>query len=286
MQYYSELICINYKDFCDFRANDNTKKHIWLREEKMDIGGGRISIDDIDRLVDHEDTERVIISGLRQDTFEYFIKTYGNKIKYLNFFKNKLIEDYSILSCLTDVHCIKFFHNQRVTKLWDMTSNHSLAGLAFDDFSKLHSLEGIQAAPKLQHLHFGDRIWNTSTLTDLLPLVGTKLLSFSFGGKTIDNNEISVYMKMPELRFLDFRTNLYSTEQLAQIVASCPKVSGYALCPYVKFDIVDKNQKDVLICGKRKPFLHSKDDAAQIESYAKKFYSLVEKYKQSGDQTR
>ena len=272
---------MEYKDFCDFRANDDTKKHIWLREEKMDIGGGRISIDDMNRLSDYENTETVIISGLRQDTFEYFIATYGKKIKYLYFFKNKLIEDYSALSCLRDIRCMKFFHNQRVTKLWDMTSNHSLTGLAFDDFSRLHSLDGIQTAPNLKHLHFGDKIWNTSTLTDLLPLVGIKLISFSFGGKTIENNEISIYMKMPKLRFLDFRTNLYTTEQLAQIVASCPDISGYALCPYVKFHGADEAQKDVLICGKGKPFLHSKSDADKIEAYAKKFYSLVEKYKQS-----
>jgi len=232
-------------------------------------------------LGEYENTEKVMISGLKQDTFEYFIMKYGNRIKYLNFFKNKLIEDYSPLSCLTEIQCLKFFHNQRVTRLWDMTSNKDLVGLAFDDFSRLHSLDGIQTAPNLKHLHFGDRIWNTSTLSDLLPLVGTLLVSFSFGGKTIVNNDISVYTKMPELNFLDFRTNLYSTEQLAQIMASCPNVSGYALSPYVKFDRIDNGLKDVLICGKGKPFLYSADDADKIEAYTQKFYALVEKYKRN-----
>jgi hypothetical protein len=277
---------MNYEDFCTFRTvnNPNTNKYIWLREENMDIGGGKISYDDIDRLEDHHDTERVMISGLRQDTFEYFIEKYGDKVKYISFFKNKLIDDFSMLSCLTKVHSIAFFHNQRVTRLWDMSLNYNLAGLAFDDFSRLHSLDGIQTATNLKHLYFGDKICTTSKLTDLLPLVGAKLTSFSFWGKTIVDNDISIYMKMPDLRYLDFRTNLYSTEQLAQIVASCPQISGYALKPYIKYDHeIAQLQKDVLICGKGKPFLHSKKDAERIESYVKKFYLLVEKHNRCND---
>lgn len=272
---------MDYKEFCDFQANDDPKSYLWIREEKMDIGGGRICVGDIDRLDSHDSIERVMISGLRQDTFEYFVTKYGNKIRQLNFFKNKLVEDFSALSCLTEIQSIKFFHNQRATKLWDMTSNHRLTALAFDDFSRLHSLEGIQTAPNLKHLYFGDRIWCTSTLTDLLPLAGTKLNSFRFWGKKIENDDIAIYTKMPELQFLDFRTNLYTTEQLAQIAASCPGLSGYALSPYVKFDGILHGQKDVLVCGKGKPFLYSKTDAKKMEAYAEKFYSLVEKYKQS-----
>ena len=50
---------------------------LWLRDEKMDISGGKISVSDIDVLKDHPDTDTVTISGLRQDTFEYFIATYA-----------------------------------------------------------------------------------------------------------------------------------------------------------------------------------------------------------------
>jgi len=251
---------------------------IWLHQENMDIGGGEISIDDINRINQYDNTDTITISGLRQDTFEYFIERYGDRITYLYLWKNKLVEDFSALSRLTKVRYIDFFGNQRVTKLWDMSSNHCLEGLAFNDFSRLRSLDGIQNAPNLKHLHFGNKVWATSILSDLEPLAGTKLISFSFGGKKIEREDISVYARMPELKVLDFATNLYTTEILAQIVAMCPDVSGYALVPYRTFDASNR-EKDVLICGKGKPFLHSKKDMEKIEGYKKKFYDLVRKYK-------
>jgi len=267
---------MTYEEF-----NENRKGHncIWLHQEDMDIGGGKISFEDIDRINQYDNIDKVMISGLRQDTFEYFVKKYGNKIKFINFFKNKLVEDFSPLSSLTKVRHISFFHNQRVTKLWDMSSNRNLEGLSIDDFSRLHSLDGIQTAPQLKHLHFGDRVWLTSTLNDLIPLTETRLVSFSFFGKNIVKNDISIYTKMLKLKFLDFPPKFYTTEQLAQIVASRPDISGNALVPYIKFDDELSNGEDVLICGKRKPFLNSKKDAVKIKAYADQFYQLVEQYK-------
>ena len=45
-------------------------KSLWLHEADMDIGGGRISIPEIDVLAEHPEAEAVRISGLRQDIFE------------------------------------------------------------------------------------------------------------------------------------------------------------------------------------------------------------------------
>ncbi|WP_276326137.1 hypothetical protein [Pseudobacteroides cellulosolvens] len=39
--------------------------------------------------------------------------------------------------------------------------------------------------------------------------------------------------------------------------------------------------KDVLICGKRKPFLSSIKDAEKIKSYTEKFEKLVNQYKEN-----
>ena len=70
---------------------------IWLHPKKIDIGGGRIEKDDIDQLASHPEAQVVRIMGLRQDTFEYFIQTYGRQLRIIEFFKNKLVEDWSLL---------------------------------------------------------------------------------------------------------------------------------------------------------------------------------------------
>lgn len=107
----------------DYDKATQTHSCLWLREEKMDIGGGTISIEDIDKLKDYPDTDVVTISGLHQDTFEYFIKTYGAQLRAIRFFKNKLVEDWSLLGTLPKLEYVYFFANQRISSLWDMSRN-------------------------------------------------------------------------------------------------------------------------------------------------------------------
>ena len=150
---------INGKSDYDFKTQTHTC--LWLREEKMDIGGGKISIADIDKLKEYPGTEVVTISGLRQDTFEYFIQTYGRQLKAISFFKNKFVEDWSLLGTLPDVEYLQFFANQRI---------HSLTGLCIEDFSNLSSIDGIQTAPALKDFRIGNAIWSTMVLDSLAPL--------------------------------------------------------------------------------------------------------------------
>jgi hypothetical protein len=70
---------------------------------------------------------------------------------------------------------------------------------------------------------------------------------------------------MPNLEILNFPTNLYTTEQLAWLVAKLPNVQGYALRPTIKYD--DNSGKDVLICGKRKPLLSSEEDGLNYDRW-------------------
>jgi hypothetical protein len=269
---------MTYNDFCTII--DDNSDYIWIHEEKMDVGGGKITISDIDKLENYDNIDKVMISGLRQDTFEYFVSKYGNRIKYLKIFKNKLIEDFSALATLENIIYIDFFHNQRATKLWDMTHNINLQAIALDDFSRLHTLKGIETAPSLKYLHFGDKVWSTSTLTDLESLIYTKLVGFSFGGKDIENNDIMVFSKISTLKYVDFPSNLYTTEDIAKLVAKCPYLEGFSLKPFITFARDDTSIKDVLICGKRKPFLFSVADAEKIEKYVTEFNKLVVMYKE------
>jgi len=256
----------------------STNDYKWLEQSKKDIGGGIITFEEIDKINEFEKTEKIMVSGLRQDTFEYFIRTQAHKFKAIMFWKNKLVNDWSLLSTLKDIVFIGYFHNQRINELWDMSENIALEGLYICDFTRLHSLKGIEKAPKLERLSFGDAVWNTSVLEDIKPLENSVIKEFHFGGKKIENEDISIYTKMPKLEILDFRSNLYTTEQIAWLVAKLPNVQGYSLKPYIKFDREVFDMQDVLICGKRKPFLSSIQDSEKIEKYVSKFEKLVTQY--------
>lgn len=267
----------------NFDYDPETKLHtcLWLREEKMDIGGGIISVEDIDKLKDYPDTDVVTISGLRQDTFEYFIKTYGHQLKAIRFFKNKFIEDWSLLGTLHQLEYLDFFVNHHISSLWDMSGNESLSGLCIQDFTKLSSIKGIETAPALKEFVIGNAIWDKMILESLMPLAHTNIEKFMFCGKSIADNDYSFLADMPNLKQFDFPTNMLTTEQVAWIVANFPELEGFALnakkdCTLMNSEY--KNVPGVLIVGKRKPSLIVAGNEKRIAKYEQNFEQLKKKY--------
>ena len=268
----------------DYDKTTKTHNSLWLREENMDIGGGKITIADIDKLKNYPDTEVVTISGLKQDTFEYFIKTYGKQLKAIRFFKNKFVEDLSLLGTLPHLEYLYFFANQRVTALWNMTENKSLSSLCIEDFSRLASIRGVETAPALKEFRIGNAIWNTMVLDSLMPLSNSKIERLSFTGRAIGDNDFSFLETLPELKVFDFATNVFTTEQVAWIAANCPLAEGYALKAKVDCMLPDSNEHLVdvpksIIVGKRKPVLKVKGNEEKIQKYVDSFEKLKKKYK-------
>jgi hypothetical protein len=267
----------------NFDYDPETKLHtcLWLREEKMDIGGGTISVEDIDKLKDYPDTDVVTISGLRQDTFEYFIKTYGHQLKAIRFFKNKFIEDWSLLGTLHQLEYLDFFVNHHISSLWDMSGNESLSGLCIQDFTKLSSIKGIETAPALKEFVIGNAIWDKMILESLMPLAHTNIEKFMFCGKSIADNDYSFLADMPNLKQFDFPTNMLTTEQVAWIVANFPELEGFALNAKRDCTLMNSEYKDVpgvLIVGKRKPSLIVEGNEKRIAKYEQNFEQLKTKY--------
>ena len=268
----------------DYDKTTKTHNSLWLREENMDIGVGKITIADIDKLKNYPDTEVVTISGLKQDTFEYFIKTYGKQLKAIRFFKNKFVEDLSLLGTLPHLEYLYFFANQRVTALWNMTENTSLSSLCIEDFSRLTSIRGVETAPALKEFEIGNAIWNTMVLDSLMPLSNSKIERLSFTGRAIGDSDFSFLETLPELKVFDFATNVFTTEQVAWIAANCPLAEGYALKAKVDCMLPDSNEHLVdvpksIIVGKRKPILKVKGNEEKIKKYVDSFEKLKKKYK-------
>lgn len=276
----------SFDSFADgsFDYDCKTKNHtcLWLREANMDIGGGTISKEEIDSLTNYPDIDVVTISGLRQDTFEYFIKNYGKQLRAIRFFKNKFVEDWSLLGTLTQLEYVYFFFNQRISSLWNMRKNFSLTGLCIEDFSRLSSIKGIETAPSLKEFRLGNAVWNKMVIESLTPLANTGIEKFAFYGKSIIDNDYSFLANMPKLKQFDFATNLLTTEQVAWIVSNFPNLDGFALTATRECNLYDPSWNKVpgtLIVGKRKPSMIIQGNEKRIERYVKNFELLKQKYK-------
>lgn len=260
------------------------KTELSLHAPDWDVTGGKIRISDIDVLANYPNVKPVTISGLSQDTFEYFIQTYGGQLKYIEFFKNKSVEDWSLLGSLPELECVDFFHNQRITKMWDMRKNYALKAIFIEDFTRLHDLSGVEKAPSLEWFYFGDAVWSTSVIDSLTMFATSPVKRISFYGKKIEDMDLSFVPQMSKLEILDFPRNMFSTEQVAWVVANCPNLAGAALKPYLDYLEWNKatGKSDIptaLIVGKRKPTIHVEGNEARIRKYVKQFEEYVKKYR-------
>ena len=274
----------SFSSFCNgsFDWDPEKEQHtrlLWLKEENPDIGGGRIRISDIDRLRDYPNEDTVMISGLRQDTFEYFINTYGNQLKAIKFFKNKLIEDWSLLGTLPNIQYLYFFHNQRIDRFWDMSANHALTGLAVMDFTRIKNIELVNTAPKLEDFRIGNEWWNTMIIDSFMPLAGTLIRHLSCKAKNIMDQDLSFLDSMPYLETFDFPPHLFTTEQVAWIAANHPEMSGWSITPYAGYPTDKEPDSEGWVVGKRKPFLKYIGNEEKIRKYEKAFNELKRKYK-------
>jgi hypothetical protein len=241
-------------------------------------------VEQIEVLRNHPEATEIWIGGLTQETFEYFVDTYGQQFRVIHFWKCPLITDFSRLERLTRVEYLLFFWNQRVSRLWDMSRNLNLRGISFDDFTRLRTLEEIPLAPRLEELYFVDRIWNAFVAESLKPLAKARMLrSLRFTALRIVDNDITPLAEIPNLEVLEFPPRLFTIEQVAWLTSKLPHVRSSVLCPYLRLDSPFDHEgimKDVLVIGKGKPFLNSYVDQDRLEKYETQFSSLVKQYTQ------
>ena len=275
---------VHVPDFDDLVKQEWDYPVIDIKAADADVSGGKISIEEIDRIADHPEAKSVSIFGLRQDTFEYFIKTYGHQFRYIRFFKNKSVEDWSLLETLPELEGLYWFHNQKITKLWDMSKNYALKAVELSDFTKLHDLSGIEKAPALEWFGFGDAVWSTSEIESLRPFINTNIRRISFTGKTIRDMDISFIPQIKSLEVFDFPTNLFAMEEVARLVGSCPNLEGYSLKPYIETQLFNEETRKtdkpgVVLVGKRKPVLAVEGNETRIANHVSKFNKIVEQFR-------
>ncbi|MDQ8196384.1 hypothetical protein QEH59_18280 [Coraliomargarita sp. SDUM461004] len=250
---------------------------------EAEIGGGRISKKTIDQ-IESSDSGFLKISGLTQETFEYFVGNYGGRFTSIEFWKCPLISDLSPLETLGDIEAISYYWNQRAEKLWDMSKNTRLTRFAFEDFTRVKSLEQVSACTSLKELTFGNKVWVTQEIDSLEPLKQLKnLCKLGFYIKKVLDGRLAPISELPQLSSVDFPLNLFSTEKLAWLTSRIgDKTQSRCLAPYHRIEkpIDDgSKKKDTFIVGKRKPLLDWNQDRERISKYTQKFEALVAKYK-------
>ena len=262
------------------RASDN---NAYLSLIQQDVSGGRITRQEIDAIKNFSSATEISISGLTQDTFEYFVENYGSQFKAIIFWKCPLIQDLRKMALLDRVEYVVYFWNQRAERLWDFSKTKALRGFCFDDFTRMHDISELSEAPSLEELHFGDRVWRKYIVNTLQPLRECTLLrSLSFSAKKILDEKIEPIAYLKKLEQLSFPSNQFSTEQVAWLKAHLPNaVTSESLQAYRTIEKPIKmgsKNKDAFVAGKRKPVLDSIQEKDRLAKYVGQFNVMHQWY--------
>lgn len=243
---------------------------------QKEVSGGVISFEQIDTIKDFPGAKSIIISGLKQDTFEYFVNTYGKQFQAIAFWKNKGVSDLSDLSLLSDIEYISYFVNQKASKLWDMTNNKKLVGLSLTDFSKLHSLDGIEKAGNLDYFNIGNRVEARMEIESFKPITNTNIRHFSWGGKKVQDNDFGC-LANSKIEELDIAPTQFTLLELAQLLALFPEtLKGSITKPYIKGGVKDKDgyTEYFFLCKGEKTCVKGQDDE-RFASYLNEFENIL-----------
>ncbi len=253
-----------------------------------EINGGKVSLDELKRLADSPTATALTISGLEQKSLEFLCEHVGAPFTAIHFWKCPRIEDLSALEAMPQLTHVAFYWNQRATRLWNLARTPRLRGLHFDDFTKLQDLSDLPGATSLEELAFGNAVWNRFGIPSLEPLAElVSLRSLAFNAKSVLDGRIQPLAKLVRLDELDVPSGLFTTIQLAWLRAHLPRsVSSTALEPFrrLRQPLTRKGkQLDVLVSGKRKPFLSTQSDSARLDRYVAEFNRLVERFSNEPD---
>ena len=267
------------RDLFELRWAGDNQPSWFIDLVQPQIGGGKFDTAQLSQIEARPHATALRISGLDQAAFEQLVSGYGRQFTAIEFWKCPRIEDVTPLEDLSGLRMVSFYWNQRSTRLWNLSRTPHLTALRVEDFIHLHRLDDLVDGHGLKELILGDAVWSKTTFETLEPLASLKgLLSLSLLPKRIDDGRIQPLGSLTNLENLRIPFNLFTTEQIAWLRARLPETveseALNALLLTTPFEGDDK-QRDVLLIGKRKPWLNSEQDAAKIQKHVSRFRQLV-----------
>ena len=248
---------------------------------------GDITTEDIDGVQAFPYIRTVSVSGLKQHTFEYFVRRYGHQFKAIRFCNCHRVEDWSLLGTLPKLEYLYWEGNKCVSTLWDMRGNKFLRGLGLSRITGLHDLKGIASAPALKYFYIDDMDRETGKrstvayLTSLEGLATSCLQEVVIDVRKVQDTCPDFVDKMPYLRTLQFPPELFSAMQVAWMIANFPRLTGQSLCPMIETTVAsgERTLPAVRMVGKGRPTLVREGNEQRIRQYRKKFLAMVEMFR-------
>ncbi|MFJ7753439.1 leucine-rich repeat domain-containing protein [Peribacillus muralis] len=228
----------------------------------------------LEKLEDFQHLEKVWLFKVNQAEFDLIFSFIRPKILYIYEMKVERLASIEQLSSTEQIHMC---WNTKADKLWDLSKNAALKTLSIEDFKKLNSVYELQYNTAIESLRLSGGVWNTLSIDTLEPLKGmTRLNSLSLLNIRVRDESLEPLTQIKSLSNLTL-SNQFPTEEYAKLSIALADTKCDYFQPYVVLDDTIDG-KDIMVIGKRKPFLNSVADKKKLEKYTSQFKAFQEKF--------
>ncbi|GAB5487351.1 MAG: leucine-rich repeat domain-containing protein [Parasphingorhabdus sp.] len=186
------------------------------------------------------------------------------------------------LSALANCKRLTHLHINWATKLSDLTVLRTFGALTFleiEDAPKIESIEPIGALTNLRWLCYRGGIWNANHVDTLEHIAGlSNLEALVLHNFKVNEGGLKPLAVLKSLRFLAL-SNQFETEDYAYLSIQLPETQCAQFAAYQQGN--DSTYGDIMVTGKRKPFLKSHDpkDQGRLEKYVTDFKKLQDRFR-------
>ncbi len=241
-------------------------------DEDIHIFGNNSNISNLQKMTN---LKRLYITNIKTHDFEKLCRLNLNlEMLYINNFH---IENLSSLENFKSIQYFLFDWNNKNKSLMNFENFKNLKGLYINDFKRLNSIKNISNIKTLKYFLLSGGIWNKVSIDNLEPI--SKLnnllylhlsnISVKFDGLT----PLSTLINLEELSI----SNQFETKDYAMLAAKLVNTKCSSFSPYIELG-QKIGEHDIMIVGKKKPFLNSIKDKARIEKYEIGFNNLKKGY--------
>ena len=228
----------------------------------------------LEKLESFQHLDTVWLFNVNQAEFDLIISFIKPKVLYIYQMK---VERLATLELLSSIEQIYLCWNTKADKLWNLSKNTALKTLSIEDFKKLNSVYELQYNTAIETLSLSGGVWNTLNIDTLEPLKGmTRLNSLSLLNIRVRDESLEPLTQLKTLSNLTI-SNQFPTEEYAKLSIALADTKCDYFQPYVVLDD-PIDGKDIMVIGKRKPFLNSVTDNQKLEKYTSQFKAFQEKF--------
>lgn len=220
--------------------------------------------------------DHMYVRVINQNQFDFLMAQFKLKSFWVYGLR---VADFSALETQTELETLVLQWNTKATELWDLSNHPRLKKIALHDFSKLRLITNLGLCPSLEYVELSGGIWNALTLETLEPIrLLTNLRELSMSNIRVKDESLAPLTALESLRTLSI-SNQFRTEEYAMLSVKMPNVTCDLFVPYVRLE-QPIDGKDVMVIGKRKPFLSSVSDQARLQKVEQQFRELQKNFEQ------